>query len=89
MLCYAWRPQNNQKLLEDFAMPRGGKRPGAGRKPGSPNRIGKTTFTEALRILKDPRTKPERRDRIARAAAAILQAAELGSEPKPAPGSKV
>ena len=66
-------------------MPRGGRRPGAGRKPGSPN---KTTLTEALRILKDPRTKPARRDRMARAAAAILQAAELGAEPKPAQGGR-
>jgi hypothetical protein len=67
-------------------MPRGGKRPGAGRKPGSPNR---TTLTEALRILNDPRTKPARRDRMVRAAATILEAAELAAEPKPAPGSKV
>jgi hypothetical protein len=67
-------------------MPRGGKRKGAGRKLGSPN---STTLTEALRILKNPRTRPERRDRLVRAAAAILQAAELGAEPKPAVGSKV
>jgi hypothetical protein len=67
------------------SMARGGKRAGAGRKLGSPNKI---SLTEAIRILKNPRTRPERRARLVRAAAAMLQAAERGAEPKPARGGR-
>jgi hypothetical protein len=71
-------------------MPRGGKRPGAGRRLGS--REKKTIEEEAasanesvlnflLRKMRDPRVRPEQRVRMALAAAALQARAEPGAEP--------
>ena len=61
-------------------MPRGGKRPGAGRKAGVPNKVtaareaeikasGLTPLDYMLGILRDKKQPAERRDDMARAAA--------------------
>lgn len=61
-------------------MKNGGKRPGAGRKPGVPNKAtlerqervaatGETPLDYMLRVMRDPRAKAGRRDEMARAAA--------------------
>lgn len=61
-------------------MARGGNRPGAGRKRGSPNKAsiarqkqvaegGQTPLEYMLRVMRDSRTNGERRDRMAVAAA--------------------
>lgn len=61
-------------------MARGGKRPGAGRKAGSPNKVtaarqraveesGLTPLDYMLSVMRDESAKPERRDDMAKAAA--------------------
>ena len=61
-------------------MSRGGARPGAGRKPGTPNRVtaelqaavaasGETPLEYLLRIMRDPTADNSRRDQAAKDAA--------------------
>jgi len=61
-------------------MPRGGIRSGAGRKPGTPNRVtaelqaavaasGETPLDYMLRVMRDPTMEHPRRDEMAKAAA--------------------
>ena len=61
-------------------MPRGGKRPGAGRKRGSPNKLtaamrakieasGEVPLDYMLKVMRDENEPSERRDRMAIAAA--------------------
>lgn len=61
-------------------MPRGGKRPGAGRKRGSPNKAtvarqeaiqatGQTPLEYMLAIMRDAEAQPSRRDEMAKSAA--------------------
>ena len=61
-------------------MPRGGARRGAGRKPGTPNRVtaelqaavaasGETPLDYMLRVMRDPTMEHPRRDEMAKAAA--------------------
>lgn len=64
-------------------MPRGGKRPGAGRKAGSPNRATAAVRAEIaasgeeprdymLRVMRDERAEPARRDAMAKAVAPYI-----------------
>jgi len=66
-------------------MPRGGARPGAGRKPGTPNRVtaelqaavaasGETPLEYLLRIMRDPTADNSRRDQAAKDAAPYVHA---------------
>ena len=66
-------------------MPRGGKRRGAGRKPGTPNRVtaelqaaiaasGETPLDYMLRVMRDEGEEPSRRDDMAKAAAPYVHA---------------
>lgn len=61
-------------------MPRGGARPGAGRRRGTPNKAtiarqaevaagGETPLAYMLRVMRDGKTKSARRDEMAKAAA--------------------
>lgn len=65
----------------------GGKRPGAGRRKGSKQKIGKTYLTKSalvaagdgelplqymLRVMRDPKTDEKRRDAMAQAAARFI-----------------
>ena len=69
-----------EKQSKEFKMPRGGSRPGAGRKQGVPNRRtremleqssagGELPLQYMLRIMRDGRVSPARRDAMAKAAA--------------------
>ena len=64
-------------------MPRGGRRPGAGRKPGSLTRRTREIAEQAagdgisplehmLAVMRDPSESPERRDEMAKAAAPYM-----------------
>jgi len=64
-------------------MPRGGRRPGAGRPKGVPNKLnaeirgaalagGESPLDYMLRIMRDEKQEPERRDKMAVAAAPYL-----------------
>lgn len=64
-------------------MPRGGKRPGAGRKAGTPNKMtaeireaalagGESPLDYMLRVMRDGNEAPDRRDKMAIAAAPFL-----------------
>jgi len=66
-------------------MPRGGARPGAGRKPGTPNRVtaelqaavaasGEVPLDYMLRVMRDEGEEPSRRDDMAKAAAPYVHA---------------
>ena len=66
-------------------MPRGGARQGAGRKPGTPNRVtaelqaavaasGETPLDYMLLVMRDAGEEPSRRDDMAKAAAPYVHA---------------